>query len=54
VATYGFEVKCFGRPIHAVVGYRALYVDYSDTGRFGEAGINGVQHGPIMGATMRW
>jgi hypothetical protein len=42
VATYGFEVKCFGRPIHAVVGYRALYVDYSDTGRFGEAGINGV------------
>lgn len=54
VATYGFEVKCFGRPIHTVVGYRALYVDYSDTGRFGKKGFDGVQHGPIIGATMRW
>lgn len=30
VATYGFDVNCFGTPLHIVIGYRALAVDYSE------------------------
>src|SRR5680860_176802 len=29
VATYGFDVNCFGKPLHTVIGYRALAVDFS-------------------------
>jgi hypothetical protein len=41
-------------PFHAVLGYRALAVDFSENGKFGKNGIDFVQHGPIMGVTFRW
>jgi hypothetical protein len=39
VGTYGFDTSLFGTPFHAVVGYRALSVDFSENGRFGKNGI---------------
>jgi hypothetical protein len=54
VATYGFDVNCFGTPLRTVVGYRALAVDYSENGRFGKNGLDLVQHGPVMGVSLRW
>jgi hypothetical protein len=54
VGTYGFDVNCFGKPLHTVVGYRALAVDYSENGRFGKNGLDVVQHGPVMGVTLNW
>ena len=54
VATYSFDVKCFGTPLRTVVGYRALAVDYSENGRYGKNGLDVVQHGPVMGVTFNW
>jgi hypothetical protein len=54
LATYGFDVNCFGTPLRTVVGYRALAVDYSENGRFGENGLDLVQHGPVLGVSLRW
>jgi hypothetical protein len=54
VATYGFNVNCFGTPLHTVIGYRALAVDYSENGRFGKNQIDFVEHGPLMGVSFRW
>ena len=54
VGTYGFDTKCLGQPLHAVIGYRALSVDYGETGRFGKNGLDFVQHGPVMGVTVNW
>ena len=54
VATYGFDVNYFGTPLKTVIGYRALAVDYSDNGRFGENAVDVVQHGPVMGVTFNW
>lgn len=54
LATYGFDVNCFGTPLRTVVGYRALAVDYSENGRFGENGLDLVQHGPVLGISLRW
>jgi hypothetical protein len=54
VGTYGFDTTCLGTPLHAVIGYRALSVDFSESGKFGKNGIDWVQHGPIMGVTFRW
>ena len=54
VGTYGFDTACLGTPLHAVIGYRALSVDFSENGKFGKNGIDMVQHGPIMGVTFRW
>jgi hypothetical protein len=54
VATYGFDVNCFGSPLHTVVGYRALSVDYSEQGRYGKNGLDVIQHGPVMGITLNW
>jgi hypothetical protein len=54
VGTYGFDTSLLGTPFHAVVGYRALSVDYSQNGKFGKNAIDFVQHGPIMGVTFRW
>jgi hypothetical protein len=54
VGTYGFDVNCFGTPLRTVVGYRALAVDYSENGRFGKNGLDLVQHGPVMGISLRW
>jgi hypothetical protein len=54
VATYGFDVNCFGTPLRTVVGYRALAVDFSENGRFGRNGLDFVQHGPVMGISFRW
>ncbi len=54
IATYGFDVNCFGTPLHTVVGYRALAVDYRENGRFGENGVDLVQHGPVAGIALRW
>lgn len=54
VATYGFEVNCFGTPLHTVIGYRALAVDFSEDGRFSNNALDVVQHGPVMGVTFNW
>jgi hypothetical protein len=54
LATYGFDVNCFGTPLRTVVGYRALAVDYSENGRVGKNGLDLVQHGPVMGIALRW
>jgi len=45
VGTYGFDVHCFGTPLHAVIGYRALAVDYSENGRFGRNNLDFVDMG---------
>jgi hypothetical protein len=54
VATYGFDLNCFGSPLHTVIGYRALAVDFSENGQFGKNALDVVQHGPVMGVTFRW
>ena len=54
VATYGFDVNCFGSPLHTVIGYHALAVDFSEDGRFGKNALDVVQHGPVMGVTFNW
>jgi hypothetical protein len=54
VATYGFDLNCFGTPLHTVIGYRALAVDFSENGRFGKNELDVVQHGPVMGVTFKW
>ena len=54
VGTYGFDVHCFGTPLHTVIGYRALAVDYSENGRFGRNDLDFVEHGPVMGVKLRW
>ena len=54
VGTYGFDAKFLGTPMHTVIGYRALAVDYSENGRYGKNGLDIVQHGPVMGVTLSW
>jgi hypothetical protein len=54
VATYGFDLNCFGSPLHTVIGYRALAVDFSENGQFGKNALDVVQHGPVMGVTFKW
>ena len=55
VETYGFDVHCFGTPLHTVIGYRALTVDYNENGRFGkEQSPRLCRHGPVMGVKFRW
>ena len=54
IATYGRDISFFGMPVHTVVGYRALGVDYSEGGPFGGHGIDAVLHGPVVGAKFRW
>ena len=54
VGTYGFDTTCLGTPFHAVIGYRALSVDYSENGKFGKNGLDLLQHGPILGVKFNW
>jgi len=54
VAVYGFHTTCLGIPLNADIGYRALYVDYSESGRFGKNGLDVLQHGPLMGVSFNW
>jgi hypothetical protein len=54
VATYGFDVNIFNTTMRSVVGYRALSVDYSQTGAHGRNGLDWVQHGPVLGVAFRW
>ena len=54
VAAYGYDTMFLGMPLHAVLGYRALSVDFSETGAHGKNGIDAVLHGPLLGATFRW
>ena len=54
VGTYGFDVHCIETPVHIVIGYRALAVDFSENGRFGRNGVDDVQHGPVVGVKFRW
>ena len=54
VATYGFDVNCFGTPLHTVIGYRALAVDYSKESAYGENILDVVLHGPLLGVNLRW
>ena len=54
IATYAFDVNCFGTSINTVVGYRALAVDYREDGSFGDNGMDLIEHGPIVGLNLRW
>jgi hypothetical protein len=54
IATYGFDVNVFGKPMRTVVGYRALSADYSNAGPYGQTGLDFVLHGPVVGARFRW
>jgi hypothetical protein len=54
VGTYGFDTMCLGTPLHAVLGYRALAVDFSETSAHGKNGLDNVQHGPVLGVSFRW
>jgi hypothetical protein len=54
VATYGFDVNCLGTPLHTVVGYRVLGVDYTEDGPFGQNTLDFIQHGPVMGVKLHW
>jgi hypothetical protein len=36
------------------MGYRALAVDFSETGKFGKNALDVVQHGPLLGVTFNW
>lgn len=54
IGTFAFDVNCFGTPINTVVGYRALAVDYSEDGLFGDNGTNLIEHGPILGLKFPW
>ncbi len=54
VATYGFDVNSFGTPLHMVMGYRALAVDYRESGRYGTNAVDTVLHGPVLGVTFDW
>jgi hypothetical protein len=54
VATYGFDVNVFNTTMRSVVGYRALSVDYSQTGAHGRNGLDWIQHGPVLGIAFRW
>jgi hypothetical protein len=54
VGTYGFDVNVLGSTMHSVIGYRALAVDYSETGAHGKNGIDYLQHGPVLGAKFNW
>jgi hypothetical protein len=54
VATYGFDVNAFGTTMRSVVGYRALYVDYSENSKHGKSGLDWTQHGPVLGVAFRW
>ena len=39
---------------YTCIGYRALAVDFSEDGRFGEMALDLVQHRPVMGVTFNW
>jgi hypothetical protein len=54
VGTYGFDVHCIETPVHIVIGYRALAVDFSENGRFGKNALDFVEHGPVVGVKFRW
>ena len=54
VGTYGFDVHCIETPLHIVIGYRALSVDFSENGRFGKNALDFVEHGPVVGLRFHW
>jgi hypothetical protein len=54
VGVYSFRTQMFGTPLRADLGYRALYVDYSENGKYGKDGLDVLQHGPVMGVTFNW
>ena len=45
---------CLARPWHTVVGYRALAIDFSESGTHGKNGIDYIQDGPVLGAKFNW
>ena len=53
-ATWGQNVLVASQTMHSVVGYRALSVDYSESGVHGENGVDYIQHGPVLGAKFNW
>jgi hypothetical protein len=54
VGTYGFDVNVFSSTMHTVVGYRALAVDFSESGPRGRNGTDYIQHGPVLGVKFNW
>jgi len=55
IATYDFQL-CFtdGYTIDGYLGYRALSVDYSHGSGTSRYEFDAVQHGPVLGAKVRF
>jgi hypothetical protein len=53
-AVFGFDFKLFGLPASALAGYRAIGWDYSEGTGADEFTFDIVQHGPILGLTIRF
>lgn len=55
VATYNYDFgEAYGIDWSGVLGYRALYADYSDGSGINRYTFNLLQHGPLLGLTMRF
>jgi hypothetical protein len=55
IATYDFRLCATDRyAIDGYLGYRALSVDYSEGSGANRYEYDAVQHGPVMGATVRF
>ena len=55
IATYDFQLCVTDRyAIDGYLGYRALSVDYSEGSGANRYEYDAVQHGPVIGATVRF
>jgi hypothetical protein len=51
---YNFNTKILGYDASAMIGYRALYVDYSEGRGANRLRFDWLWHGPTMGLTFTW
>ncbi|SFK51786.1 outer membrane protein [Methylocapsa palsarum] len=49
---YSHEFKLAGLTFAGVVGYRALYADFSEGGGLNQKGLNAILHGPVAGISV--
>ena len=55
IGGYGFDfARWHGITFSGVLGYRALYVDYSEGEGQNRYGFDMLQHGPVLGVSMRF
>jgi hypothetical protein len=54
VAAYSYAWQAEGYQVAAVLGFRALGVDYSVPGGANNFAMNEVMYGPIIGVSFRW